>query len=138
MTHRKAGSSITFVTGHESFGKNKASVNWELLAKATDGLVIYMGLHNIVNIVNGLIKGGMNPLTPVAVIQQGTVIGQNVKKTNIDKLVSTVKKYGFVSPSIIIIGKVVDFQVESCAPPLANQTMPIAFKTEDLVKATAN
>ena len=136
VTHREAGSSITFVTGHERFGNNKASVNWQLLAKASDGLVIYMGLHNIVGIVNDLINGGMNPLTPAAVIQQGTVIGQKVKKTHVDKLVYTVEHYGFVSPSIIIIGKVVDFQVESCVPPLANVTMPIPLNSQQYVETS--
>ena len=47
LTHREAGSSITFVTGHEDINKDKKTVNWRLLAKSSDGLVIYMGMRNI-------------------------------------------------------------------------------------------
>ena len=43
LTHRKVGSSITFVTGHEDINKDKKRVKWRILAKASDGLVIYMG-----------------------------------------------------------------------------------------------
>ena len=58
LTHREAGSSITFVTGHEDINKDKKTVNWRLLAKSSDGLVIYMGLRNIEFIVKELLLGG--------------------------------------------------------------------------------
>ena len=38
-----------------------------------------------------------------------------------------VDTYKFVSPSIIIIGETIDFQIEECAPPPAAVTMPIDF-----------
>ena len=38
LTHREAGSSITFVTGHEDINKHKKTVNWRLLAKSSDAV----------------------------------------------------------------------------------------------------
>ncbi len=127
VTHRLAGSSVTFVTGHEGIDKRRPSVNWKALAKATDGLVIYMGIHNLEHIVEELVVGGLNPATPSAVIQQGTVVGQRYLIAPLNQLVDKVKRLKFLSPAIIMIGKAIDFQVESCAPQPANVTMPISF-----------
>ncbi len=128
VTHRLAGSSVTFVTGHEGIDKRRPSVNWRALATATDGLVIYMGLHNLQYLVDELIAGGLEPSTSSAVIQQGTVIGQRYVKASLKQLVLEVEKLGICSPSIVMIGAVVDYQVEACAPSPANVTMPILFE----------
>ncbi len=127
LTHRLAGSSMTFVTGHEDIDKRRAGVNWKGLAKASDGLIIYMGLHNLAKITNELIAGGLDPLTPSVVIQQGTITGQRCLKAPLSDLAEEVIQNQFSSPSIIVIGRVVDFQVESCAPVPADVTMPILF-----------
>ncbi|WP_320666725.1 uroporphyrinogen-III C-methyltransferase [Prochlorococcus sp. MIT 1307] len=127
VTHRRAGSSVTFVTGHEGIDKIRPFVNWRALALASDGLVIYMGLHNLQYIVDELIAGGLNPSTTSAVIQQGTVIGQRCLKAPLHDLVGEVKRLEFASPSIVMIGPYIDFQVATSAPQPANVTMPITF-----------
>ncbi len=125
ITHRLAGSSVTFVTGHEGIDKKRPAVNWRSLAKSSDGLVIYMGVYNLEFISSELIAGGMNPATPAAVIQQGTVIGQRFIKSSLDNLFDRVATENFISPSIVVIGSVVNFQVEECSPPPADVTFPI-------------
>ncbi len=127
VTHRVAGSSVTFVTGHEEINKQRNSVTWKALAKASDSLVIYMGLHNLQHITEELIAGGMDPKTPAVVIQQGTVAGQRHLKAPLDQLAQQVDKEGFEPPSIVVVGAVVDEQVEACAPEPAHVTMPIPF-----------
>ncbi len=127
VTHRLAGSSITFVTGHEGIDKRRPSVNWRALAKASDGLVIYMGVHNLDYIVRELIAGGLASDTPSVVIQQGTVIGQRYIKAKLMELVNEVNRLEFITPSVIVIGSVVNFQLIDCAPSPANVTMPISF-----------
>lgn len=127
VTHRCAGSSVTFVTGHEGIDKRRPSVNWQALSKASDALVIYMGLHNLQHIVSELIAGGLNPSTPSVVIQQGTVVGQRYVKASLDKLAAEAGRLYFSSPVIIVIGSIVDFQVADVSPDPANITMPILF-----------
>ena len=127
VTHRLAGSSVTFVTGHEGLDKRRAQVKWKALAQGSDGLVIYMGVHNFHYIVHELIAGGLDPLTPAAIIQQGTVTGQRCIKAPLKELVAKVETLNFTSPSIIMIGAVVDYQVEACSPEPANVTMPLAI-----------
>ncbi len=125
VTHRLAGSSVTFVTGHEGIDKKRPAVNWRSLAKSTDGIIIYMGVHNLCFIAAELIAGGMNPETSAAVIEQGTVIGQRFIKAPLINLFDRVQQEKFISPSIVVIGSVVDFQVESCSPAPAKVTFPI-------------
>ena len=126
LTHRLAGSSVTFVTGHEGFDKKLPSVNWNELAKGSDGLVIYMGIHNLQYIVQQLIDSGLSPQTPTAVIQQATVKGQRYLTTSLNNIVSRVKNEKFESPSIVIVGSVVSFQVNACAAKPSKVTMPIS------------
>ncbi len=127
LTHRSGCSSVTFVTGHEGFKKQHPSVNWKNLATSTDSLVIYMGVYNIEYIVEELMAGGLPPETSAAVIQQATVKGQRFFITILKDLVYRVKKENIESPSIVMIGSVVDFQVKECAPKASEVTMPISF-----------
>jgi uroporphyrin-III C-methyltransferase len=121
------GSSVTFVTGHEEIDKRRPSVNWRALAAASDGLVIYMGLHNLPRIAEELMAGGLPSETPVAVIQQGTVAGQRCLKANLAGVAAECRSQAFKSPSIVVVGDVIDQQVEACMPPPASVTMPIPF-----------
>ena len=125
ITHRLAGSSVTFVTGHEGLDKKRPAVNWRSLAKSSDGIVIYMGVHNLKFISAELIAGGINPETSAAVIEQGTVIGQRYIKSPLKKLAERVQEENLNSPAIVVIGSVVNFQVEACSPPPAEVTFPI-------------
>ena len=127
ITHRRAGSSVTFVTGHEEIDKGRPGVDWRGLARSSDGLVIYMGLHNLRRISQELVAGGLDPATPAAVIQQGTVRGQRLLIANLADLADRVEAEGFASPSIVVVGEVVAQRVASCAPEPADAEMPIPF-----------
>ncbi len=127
LTHRIAGSSVTFVTGHEGKNKLRPSVNWKTLLQPGNTLVIYMGIHNLHFIVQELLSAGCSPKIPVAVIQRATVRGQRCLKTVLDALVQEVEKNKVIAPSIIIIGETVNYQISSISPTLSNAKMPISF-----------
>ena len=116
LTHRDAGSSVTFVTGHEGDHKKGHTVNWRALANASDGLVIYMGMHNLDYIINELISGGLDPATPSAIIHQGTLMSQKCISAPLNRLLNEKKANGISSPSIVVIGKIINHQIEECAP----------------------
>jgi uroporphyrin-III C-methyltransferase len=127
ITHRRAGSSVTFVTGHEEIDKARPGVDWRGLARSSDGLVIYMGLHNLRRICEELMEGGLAPATPAAVIQQGTVRGQRELISSLGAVAEQVEAEAFGSPSIVVIGRVVEERVAACAPTPADVEMPIPF-----------
>jgi len=124
LTHREAGSSITFVTGHEHINKAKKSVNWRALAKSSDGLVIYMGIRNIEFIVQELISGGLEKNIKCAVIQEATLTNQKCLISELKDLAETIRDKGFSAPSIVVIGKIVDFKVNNYITNLANAYLP--------------
>nr|AUG32379.1 uroporphyrin-III C-methyltransferase [Paulinella longichromatophora] len=125
VTHRLAGSSVTFVTGHEEVEKTRSIVNWRSLANSTDSLIIYMGLHNIRYISEELIAGGLSSSTPAAAIQQGTTETQRYFITVLGKLADLTETEKLLAPSIMVIGKIVALRVEECAPIPAIVEMPI-------------
>ena len=124
LTHREAGSSITFVTGHEDINKDKKTVNWRLLAKSSDGLVIYMGMRNIEFIVKELLIGGLDENTKCAVIQEATLNNQKCLISELKNLVETISNKGFTSPSIVVIGSIVDFKVNNYINNLSDASLP--------------
>jgi uroporphyrin-III C-methyltransferase len=86
-----------------------------------------MGLHNLQRICDELIAGGLDPATPAAVVQQGTVQGQRQLVAPLAQLAEQAVAAGFASPSIVVIGEVVNQRVEACAPEPAAVEMPIPF-----------
>ena len=124
LTHREAGSSITFVTGHEDINKDKRTVNWRMLAKSSDGLVIYMGIRNIEFIVKELLLGGLDKNTKCAVIQEATLHNQKCLISELKNLVETISNKGFTSPSIVVIGNIVDFKVNNYINNLSDAFLP--------------
>ncbi len=113
LTHRDAASTVTFVTGHEHVDKEKKSVNWRDLAKSSDSLVIFMGIKNIEFIVKELILGGLSKNTKCAVIQEATLKNQKCFVEKLGNLADKIKDKEFLAPSIIIIGKIVEFKVNN-------------------------
>jgi len=124
LTHRHGASSVTFVTGHESSEKQEKSVNWRQLALSSNSLVIYMGIRNIEYIVEELIIGGMKRDTKCAVIQEATLKNQKSLIIELSKLPEAIKKNNIKPPAIVIIGRIVDFQVKNTITKLSTVNLP--------------
>jgi len=107
VTHRDHTSIVTMVTGHERADREGDRVEWENLAKDHGTIVVLMGMSNSERISNGLIKGGMDPETPAAVITDGSTEKQRVETTTISRLGSSINEKGLKAPGIIVIGSVV-------------------------------
>jgi uroporphyrin-III C-methyltransferase/precorrin-2 dehydrogenase/sirohydrochlorin ferrochelatase len=106
LTSRDSNKSVRFLTIYE---KDLFNADYfKNLAESNDSLVLYMSSHNLGVISKNLIKAGKNQETPVAIIEQSSTPYQ---KTHITTLVDFEKDFGtttFVSPSLCIIGEVVN------------------------------
>jgi uroporphyrin-III C-methyltransferase len=111
VTHRDCSSSVTFVTGHEQVDKYRPKINWKALAKASETLVIYMGVHNLSNIIPQLVSGGMPLNTPIALIRWGTRPDQEELIGNLNTIMEQIETTNFSAPAIAVIGKVVDLRL---------------------------
>ncbi|MBD2587861.1 uroporphyrinogen-III C-methyltransferase [Synechococcus elongatus FACHB-1061] len=120
ITHRDRSSSVTFVTGHEMAGKYRPSIAWEAIARGSETIVIYMGLHNLALIIEQLQTAGLPGITPIALIRWGTRPEQEELFATLETVVAAVAERQFQAPAIAVIGQVVSLS------PLLPPTMMTA------------
>jgi uroporphyrin-III C-methyltransferase len=106
LTHRDYSSSVTFVTGHEAAGKYRPAVNWRAIAQGSETVVVYMGIHNLVYIIEELQQGGLPGDTPVVLVRWGTRPDQEELQGTLDTIAQQVETTGFRAPAIAVIGAV--------------------------------
>ena len=109
LTHRDAAHGVVFVTGHAKPGDE--GVDWPALAatarQAKLTLVIYMGVSGVDAIQQGLLLG-LPRATPVAIVQNVSLPSQRQVLTTLGKLEAVVRRDQLASPSIIVVGDVVN------------------------------
>ncbi len=107
LTHRKYTSTLGFVTGHEDPTKEESNIDWAALAKSIGTIVFLMGVKNLKKITGQLVDHGMNPDTPVALINWGTTPRQLTVTGTLTTIVEKVKAAGLKAPAIIVVGHVI-------------------------------
>jgi uroporphyrin-III C-methyltransferase len=122
LTHREHAHGVVFVTGHAKPGDK--GTDWrQLAATARDAkltLVIYMGVSGAEHIQNELLTG-LPADTPVAIIENASLPHQRQALTQLGQLTQTLKETGLKSPSVLVVGDVVQacaqiFQTEQNQP----------------------
>jgi uroporphyrin-III C-methyltransferase len=112
LTHREHAHGVVFVTGHAKPGDS--GTDWrQLAATARDAkltLVIYMGVREAETIQSELLTG-LPANTPVAIIENASLPNQRQALTHLDQLSFTLKQTGLQSPSVLVVGNV----VQACA-----------------------
>ena len=106
LTHRSFTASVAFITGHRRFDTSEADVDWEGLARGVGTLVFLMGMSNLPNITENLMKFGRKPDTPVAVIRWGTTPLQESVVGTLANIAEKVRENQFKPPAIIVVGRV--------------------------------
>lgn len=108
LTHRLYSSSVTFVTGHEMAGKYRPEVNWSAIARGSETIVIYMGIHNLTYIIDQLTAAGLSADTPIALVRWGTRPEQEELIGSLSTIGEKMKAAEFAAPAIAVIGNVVN------------------------------
>ena len=108
VTHRTCTSTFGLITGHEDPTKDQSDVDWEKLSTGLGTLTFYMGIKNLPNIVNQLVKHGRSADTPVAVIRWGTTTHQQTVVGTLSNIVEKAKD--IKPPAITIVGEVVNLR----------------------------
>jgi siroheme synthase len=83
------------------------SISWEAIANLKGTLVILMGIGNLANNVEQLLKHGMSPDTPVAVIEKGFTEDERIVVGTLGDIVKVAEKEEVKPPAVIVIGNVV-------------------------------
>ncbi|BCA57353.1 uroporphyrinogen-III C-methyltransferase [Sphingomonas sp. HMP6] len=105
LTHRDHSSAVSFVAGQ---CKGLADQDWSGLAGKGRTLVIYMGVATATDIADKLMRDGVAPDMPVAVLERGTLDGHRAIRTLLADLGQMVEREKVASPAIIVVGEVVN------------------------------
>jgi len=69
-------------------------------------IVIMMGMSNLGKNMQRLVTGGMDPRTPVTVIEKGSTPEQRVVSAEITRIDAECRSQGISSPAVIVVGRV--------------------------------
>ncbi|KAE9459842.1 hypothetical protein C3L33_08254, partial [Rhododendron williamsianum] len=107
LTHRGVANSVRFLTGHSRKGGTDPLFVAENAADPDSTLVVYMGLSTLPSLAVKLINHGLPPDTPAAAVERGTTPQQRMVLAELKDLADEIALAELVSPTLIIIGKVV-------------------------------
>ena len=83
------------------------TLDWDSLVRPNQTVVVYMGLAGLETICDGLLRHGLAPETPAALIEQGTTAAQVVHSGTVGTLPSIIEGEGVRAPTLVIVGDVV-------------------------------
>ena len=105
VTHRGLSSQVTIVSGH--CAEEGATPDYAALARAPGTLVFFMALRTLGSIVDGLVREGRDPQTPVAVISRGTRPEQRVVVAPLEEIAEAARE--LEPPALVVVGEVVRY-----------------------------
>lgn len=121
ITHRACASNVTIVTGHEDPSKPESTVDWESIAATGGTIVVLMGVSKLPAYTEALLKSGMDPTTPAALIERATWDAEHIAVGTLETLVSVRDQAGIDPPAVTVIGEVAA-HAESVHPFLTSST----------------
>ena len=105
LTHRGYAQALVLVTGH--LKDNSMDLDWDMLCRPRQTIVIYMGLKGLVTLCSEMKRHGLPGSTPAAIVQQGTTPNQKVVIGTLDSLPAQAATAKLRPPTLIIVGEVV-------------------------------
>ena len=105
LTARGYATSVRFLTYYKSDVVTDAY--WKELANTDDTLVFYMSSETLDKVVEKLIQNNIHEDKLLAIAEQATTPLQNVRIINLYDYQKNMKGKSFISPSLMIIGRVV-------------------------------
>ncbi|KAJ7949113.1 uroporphyrinogen-III C-methyltransferase [Quillaja saponaria] len=107
LTHRGVANSVRFLTGHSRKGGTDPLFVAENAADPDSTLVVYMGLSTLPSLALKLMHHGLPSDTPAAAVERGTTPQQRTVFAELKDLADKITSAELLSPTLIIIGKVV-------------------------------
>ncbi|HJA62921.1 MAG TPA: uroporphyrinogen-III C-methyltransferase [Candidatus Intestinimonas stercoravium] len=105
VTHRDMTSSLHIITGHARQGK-ELDIDFQALVRTKGTLVFLMGVTSLPRICAGLLEAGMDPETPAAVVERGTLPTQRKVTATLSTLARRAREAAVSSPAVSVFGPV--------------------------------
>jgi uroporphyrin-III C-methyltransferase len=109
-THRDHASALAVVTGHEDPTKADSALDWGALSdlvSAGGTLVILMGVGRLPDNAAALRAAGVDPTTPVAMVERATLPDERVVTGTLDTIVDVADAAAIEPPAVTVVGDVV-------------------------------
>jgi len=134
VTHRDRASAVALITGHEDPDKPESAIDWPALAAFPGTLVFYMGVKQLPRIATQLIAGGRAADEPAAVIERGTLPGQQTVVATLATIAARAADADVRPPSITVVGPVAALRDEGARwfeqRPLYGKTVAVTRARE--------
>jgi uroporphyrin-III C-methyltransferase len=87
------------------YGADDDGLDWAALARTGQPIVLYMAMRNLATIADRLMRGGLPPGTPAAVIVNATTADARVVVSTLERVAADAQD--LATPAIIVIGEIV-------------------------------
>ncbi len=117
-THRDHASLVTIATGHQAClpGAHEPTppdLPWEALARQGGTLVFLMAVRHLGAILAALVAHGLDPTTPAALVQHGSLGKQRTVDGTATTLPAVAARAGITAPAVLVVGSVVRVRAET-------------------------
>lgn len=104
VTHRGLVQGFSVVSGHLPPGDPASTLDYRALAAAGTTLVVLMGVTHLAAITAELVRHGLTPTTPAAVIARGGHPDQQVRTGTVANIAE--RATGIAPPAVTVLGEV--------------------------------
>ncbi|TAJ41204.1 MAG: uroporphyrinogen-III C-methyltransferase [Reyranella sp.] len=105
LTHRDHAQACVFVTGHLKNGS--VDLDWPMLARPRQTVVIYMGANSLPAIASQLVAHGLPASTPVALVENGTTDRERRVVGTLATIERQAMRAQLQGPTLCMVGEVV-------------------------------
>ena len=111
LTHRDHACSLVLATGHLRDGQG-LDMDWEMLARPRQTVVLYMGVNNLPEICRQLVAHGLSPQTPAALVEKATLPDERCITGTLAEMPALALRHQVRPPALIMIGGVVSVRAQ--------------------------
>jgi uroporphyrin-III C-methyltransferase len=102
-TLRGVNRAVIFAAGHAA----EDEFDWAPLARTGQPIVLYMVMHNLERIADAMMRGGLAPGTPAAVVAAATTPGERILVSTLERVAADARERKFQPPAIVVVGDIV-------------------------------
>jgi uroporphyrin-III C-methyltransferase/precorrin-2 dehydrogenase/sirohydrochlorin ferrochelatase len=107
VTHRGVAHDFAVISGHLPPDHPDSLVEWDAVARLRGTVVLLMAVHNLPHIADRLVTGGRPASTPVAIVSEGTMPGEQTLFSTLGSVASDMAHASVRPPAIVVVGDVV-------------------------------
>ncbi|HEX5331730.1 MAG TPA: uroporphyrinogen-III C-methyltransferase [Cellulomonas sp.] len=102
LTHRGTVAAVQVVHGHEALSSSALAG----LRESSLTLVVLMGVSLLAEMAAAALAAGVDPQTPVAIVENGTMPAQRITRAPLARIAAVAAEVGVRSPAVIVLGAV--------------------------------